>query len=174
VGVSAAETAAGGVHGFPAELTSFVGRDEQVREVAGDVSVVRIPRTSHWVAVENPAGFVRALGGSPFELDPETLKSQLLFEVANLLPLADIEWNRFPVKAMAKLGWIPNVKKLELRAEVNLARVLQVHPAIVAGKIRHEEEDYRLLSHFVGTGEVRRHFATLVARDTRRDATSAE
>ena len=27
-GVSAAETAAGGVHGFPAELTSFVGRDE--------------------------------------------------------------------------------------------------------------------------------------------------
>ena len=89
-------------------------------------------------------------------------------------PLAGIEWNRFPVKAMAKLGWIPNVKKLELRAEVNLARVLQVHPAIVAGKIRHEEKDYRLLSHFVGTGEVRRHFATLVARDTRRDATSAE
>jgi len=34
VGVSAAETAAGGVHGFPVELTSFVGRDEQVREVA--------------------------------------------------------------------------------------------------------------------------------------------
>ena len=36
MGVSTAETAAGGVHGFPAELTSFVGRDEQVREV-GDL-----------------------------------------------------------------------------------------------------------------------------------------
>jgi predicted ATPase/DNA-binding CsgD family transcriptional regulator len=35
VGVSAAETAAGGVHGFPAALTSFIGRDGPVREVAG-------------------------------------------------------------------------------------------------------------------------------------------
>lgn len=41
-------------------------------------------------------------------------------------------------------------------AVVNLSRVLQVHPAIVAGKIRHEQKNYRLLSHFVGTGEVRR------------------
>lgn len=41
-------------------------------------------------------------------------------------------------------------------AVVNLSRALQVHPAIVAGRIRHEEKNYRLLSHFVGTGEVRR------------------
>src|SRR5215470_4479434 len=34
VGVSAAETAAGGVHGFPAELTSFIGRDGPVHAVA--------------------------------------------------------------------------------------------------------------------------------------------
>ncbi len=43
-------------------------------------------------------------------------------------------------------------------AVVNLSRALQVHPAIVAGKIRHEQKNYRLLSHFVGTGEVRRQF----------------
>jgi HTH-type transcriptional regulator / antitoxin HigA len=43
-------------------------------------------------------------------------------------------------------------------AVVNLAKALQVHPAIVAGKIRHEVKNYRLLPHFVGTGEVRRHF----------------
>ena len=43
-------------------------------------------------------------------------------------------------------------------AVVSLARALQVHPAIVAGRIRHEEKNYRLLSHFVGTGEVRRQF----------------
>ena len=35
VGVSAAETAAGGVHGFPAELTSFIGRDGPVRAGGG-------------------------------------------------------------------------------------------------------------------------------------------
>ena len=43
-------------------------------------------------------------------------------------------------------------------AVVSLSRALQVHPAIVAGKIRHEQKNYRLLSHFVGTGEVRRQF----------------
>lgn len=41
---------------------------------------------------------------------------------------------------------------------INLANALQVHPAIVAGRIRHEQRNYRLLSQFVGTGEVRRHF----------------
>jgi len=39
---------------------------------------------------------------------------------------------------------------------VNLSKALQVHPAIVAGKVRFEQRNYRLLSHFVGTGEVRR------------------
>jgi HTH-type transcriptional regulator / antitoxin HigA len=43
-------------------------------------------------------------------------------------------------------------------AVVSLSKALQVHPAIVAGKIRHEQKNYRLLSHFVGTGEVRRQF----------------
>jgi HTH-type transcriptional regulator/antitoxin HigA len=43
-------------------------------------------------------------------------------------------------------------------AVVSLAKLLQVHPAIVAGRIRHEEKNYRLLSHFVGSGEVRRQF----------------
>ena len=40
-------------------------------------------------------------------------------------------------------------------AVVSLARALQVHPAIIAGKIRHERQNYRLLSQFVGVGEVR-------------------
>ncbi len=38
----------------------------------------------------------------------------------------------------------------------------QVHPAIVAGRIRHELENYRLLSQFVGTGEVRKQFETRI------------
>lgn len=41
---------------------------------------------------------------------------------------------------------------------INLASALQIHPAIVAGRVRHQFRNYRLLSHFVGTGEVRKHF----------------
>ena len=33
-----------------------------------------------------------------------------------------------------------------------------VHPAIVAGRVRHQTGNYRLLTQFVGTGEVSRHF----------------
>ena len=43
-------------------------------------------------------------------------------------------------------------------AVMHLATALQVHPAIVAGRIRYEQRNYRLLSQFVGTGEVRRQF----------------
>lgn len=39
---------------------------------------------------------------------------------------------------------------------MELASAAEVHPAIVAGRVRHETRNYRLLSHFVGTGEVRR------------------
>jgi HTH-type transcriptional regulator/antitoxin HigA len=41
-------------------------------------------------------------------------------------------------------------------AVMELAQQLEIHPAIVAGRIRHESRNFRLLSHFVGTGEVRR------------------
>ena len=41
---------------------------------------------------------------------------------------------------------------------IDLAWEAKVHPAIVAGRVRHEEGNYRLLSQFVGTGEVRKHF----------------
>ena len=40
-------------------------------------------------------------------------------------------------------------------AVIGLAQEAGVHPAIVAGRARHELENYRLLSQFVGTGEVR-------------------
>jgi HTH-type transcriptional regulator / antitoxin HigA len=43
-------------------------------------------------------------------------------------------------------------------AVMELAQRLSIHPAIVAGRVRHETQNFRLLSHFVGTGEVRQHF----------------
>jgi HTH-type transcriptional regulator/antitoxin HigA len=44
-------------------------------------------------------------------------------------------------------------------AVMALAQQLGISPAIVAGRIRHETGNFRLLSHFVGTGEVRRQLA---------------
>lgn len=41
---------------------------------------------------------------------------------------------------------------------MSLAQHLQVHPATVAGRIRFERQDYRLLSQFVGTGKIRGQF----------------
>lgn len=41
---------------------------------------------------------------------------------------------------------------------ISLAQQVGVHPAIVAGRIRKESGNYRLLSQFVGTGEARKHF----------------
>ncbi len=41
---------------------------------------------------------------------------------------------------------------------ISFANALQVHPAVVAGRVRHERKNYRLLSQFVGTGQVRPHF----------------
>ena len=39
-----------------------------------------------------------------------------------------------------------------------LATALRVHPAIIAGRVRYERRNYRLLSQFVGSGEIRRQF----------------
>ena len=43
-------------------------------------------------------------------------------------------------------------------AVLDLASDANVHPAIVAGRVRHRLGIYRLLSQFVGTGQVRREF----------------
>jgi predicted ATPase/DNA-binding CsgD family transcriptional regulator len=50
VGLPAAATVAGGVHGVPAALTSFIGRDGPVREVAGLLGEYRL------VTVTGPGG----------------------------------------------------------------------------------------------------------------------
>lgn len=41
---------------------------------------------------------------------------------------------------------------------ISLAQRVSVHPAIVAGRIRWRDRNYRILSQFVGNGEVRKHF----------------
>ena len=41
---------------------------------------------------------------------------------------------------------------------IALAQELNIHPAIIAGRVRYEQNNYRLLSQFVGSGQVRRQF----------------
>lgn len=43
-------------------------------------------------------------------------------------------------------------------AVVAFAAKLRIHPAIVAGRIRRERDNYKILSQLVGNGEVRKHF----------------
>jgi len=50
-------------------------------------------------------------------------------------------------------------------AVVNLANRLEVHPAVVAGRIRLEAGNYRLLGQLVGQGEVRRLFPEVFSGD---------
>ncbi len=49
-------------------------------------------------------------------------------------------------------------KRPRPQAVMELAHELQIHPAIVAGRVRYERQNYHLLSQFVGTGEVRPQF----------------
>ena len=47
-------------------------------------------------------------------------------------------------------------------AVLQMAWEARVHPAVIAGRVRYETGNYRLLSQFVGTGEVRRQFENQV------------
>lgn len=50
-------------------------------------------------------------------------------------------------------------------AAVDLASTLNVHPAVVAGRIRHEAGDYRILGQLISQGEVQRHFPEVFEGD---------
>ncbi len=59
-------------------------------------------------------------------------------------------WNRSPARHVPS----PEAAKL-------LANKLQIHPAIVAGRVRYEQNDYRLLNNLVGHKLVRRLFSEI-------------
>ncbi len=51
--------------------------------------------------------------------------------------------------------------RADCQAAEALAAELGIHSAIVAGRVRHEYESYRHLSHMVGRGKVRKLFYDL-------------
>jgi HTH-type transcriptional regulator/antitoxin HigA len=61
--------------------------------------------------------------------------------------IPEAEWRRSPASGLRSP-----------EAAEHLARKLRIHPAIVAGRIRHEYKSYRVLNQLVGHGQVRRLF----------------
>ena len=52
----------------------------------------------------------------------------------------------------------PVRERATILAVYDFARSVDVHPAVIAGRVRHERGNYRLLSQLVGSGKVRRQF----------------
>lgn len=78
-------------------------------------------------------------GGDRKEIDADELASEAL--------IPSSAWEKSAVRER------PNGMSV-----INLANELGVHPAVVAGRVRYARGNYRLLSHFVGNGQVRRLF----------------
>ena len=78
-------------------------------------------------------------GGDPLEEEADTLAQDAL-----ILPQL---WESNSVREGATI-----------LAVYGLAREAGVHPAVIAGRVRHERGNYRLLSQLVGSGEVRKQF----------------
>ena len=101
-----------------------------------------LAHVSHHLHVSNGPGFLDDLmaAGDDRETEADTLAADWL--------IPREEW----LSASAR----------ETRAAsdvLSLARRLRIHPAIVAGRVRREAGNYRLLSRMVGCGEVRQLFA---------------
>lgn len=79
--------------------------------------------------------------------DSSNPQEQEADEIAGEVLIPDRDWSTSPAK---------NLRTSD--AVEHLARKLRIHPAIVAGKIRHHYKSYRVLNRLVGQGEVRRLF----------------
>jgi HTH-type transcriptional regulator/antitoxin HigA len=76
--------------------------------------------------------------------DPTNAQEQEADQVAGEALIPEKEWNRSPAR---------NLRTPE--AVAHLANRLRIHPAIVAGRIRHHYKSFRVLNRFVGRGQIR-------------------
>ena len=75
----------------------------------------------------------------------------------------EIEADAFAQEALIpKHMWENHRARITLKYKdvITLSRASEIHPSIVAGRIRHENKNYRLLSGCVGQGKVRQLFAS--------------
>jgi HTH-type transcriptional regulator/antitoxin HigA len=83
--------------------------------------------------------------------DPNSSLEQEADRMAGEALIPDAEWDRSPASTLRTP-----------EAVHHLASRLRIHPAIVAGRIRHHYRSYRVLNRLVGQGEVRRLFPETV------------
>lgn len=73
----------------------------------------------------------------------------------------ELDADRLAEEALVPKDEINNafLEKPVSSAEIDaVANKLKIHPAILAGRIRYESQNYRLLSKYVGQGKIREHF----------------
>jgi len=73
----------------------------------------------------------------------------------------EVEADRFASNALIPISdWRPSRAKRQKTSEaiVDFAEKMKIHPAIVAGRIRYESNDYSILTDLVGNGEVQKLF----------------
>ena len=106
-----------------------------------------------------PAGFaflIRRFHREDVTLPVRSNTDRELYRPYAELPVA--EWTEETL--IPKAVWDPSTLNDQPTAMsvVNLANELEIHPALVAGQVTYKHRNYRLLSQFVGTGEIRRLF----------------
>ena len=82
------------------------------------------------------------------EADVPNIKEKEADEMAQNALIPSGIWEKAPAAANATVA---NV--------ISLSESLKIHPAIIAGRIRFEHKNYKLLSKFVGNHEIRKHFS---------------
>lgn len=80
-----------------------------------------------------------------FDISPEGIEKEADITALEAMIPQQV-WDKHP----ARSGAVEQVHAL--------ARELGIHPALVAGRVRHDTKNYRILSRFVGLNMVRRHF----------------
>lgn len=101
-----------------------------------------------WHLDENNSFFVDDLNLSVSGVEDDAAQESEADQIAQECLIPTDTWEKFDV--------FKSQKPINI---ISLAQDIGIHPAIVAGRVRKETGNYRLLSQFVGTGEVRKHFA---------------
>lgn len=87
---------------------------------------------------------------SGHDAEPEDIVEKVADEMARNGLIPKKMWDKKPIEGKATAA-----------AVSRLAQKLKIHPAIIAGRIRFEQNNYKLLSKYVGSGQVRKHFAKI-------------
>lgn len=82
------------------------------------------------------------------EIEDQDKIEQEADRIAQEALIPEKEWRQFDYN-----------KKRPEKSVKDFAERLKIHPAIIAGRLRFEKQNFRLLTQFVGHGEVRKHFA---------------